>query len=432
MISKKNIPPQTMSSSLSESIAREFGSKLTIGAIAVGNGRYDALEAMIRLAKDYSCHTYLQKSSLKAGDMSNAFSSMSTLISSSKSRATDAMTNRQRTYKNLIREPQSSVGIYDPDEEEWHQYTNVNSTVFDKYTRRWEHTDVFYDRSSVGIAVREHIFGEGRERAVRRVREVNSQGRFVGPLMVGKESLFVEDDSDSHSFHKTFCIVQTLAQQMARRFNDKLLAIPGIDKKVTPRIEFLDCIVMILQNNQNTSAKFLLVEKMLDHTKYKKWNNNDGYVDDGGGPQISTCQDCTFSIEDIPQAYSHFTYLASNRRFLICDLQGVLDTDVQPPLFELTDPAAHYSEMTNRKDYGRTDRGEQGIQDFFKTHKCSGLCHMLLHRWIDKPLDNDIIQYHDALDTKESALHSVSVGETNDTKQSADENPKPKKSVRFG
>ena len=86
--------------------------------------------------------------------------------------------------------------------------------------------------------------------------------------------------------------------------------------------------------------------------------------------------------------------------------------------------------MTNRKDYGRTDRGEQGIQDFFKTHKCSGLCHMLLHHWIDQPLDNDIIQYHDALDTKESALKSVE--ETNNTKRGADENPKPKKSVRFG
>ena len=78
--------------------------------------------------------------------------------------------------------------------------------------------------------------------------------------------------------------------------------------------------------------------------------------------------------------------------------------DVQPPVFELTDPAAHYSEMTNRKDYGRTDRGEEGIQDFLKTHKCSNLCHMLLHRWIAKPLDNDIIQYHDALDNKERSL----------------------------
>lgn len=149
------------------SIAREFGSRLTIGAIAVGNGRYDALEAMIHLAKDYNCHTYLKKSSLKAGDMSSAFSSMSTLISSSKSRATDALTNRQRTYKNLIREPKSSVGIYEPGEEEWLHYRNVRSTVFDKYTRKWEPTEVYYNRSSVGIAVREHIFGEGKERAVR-------------------------------------------------------------------------------------------------------------------------------------------------------------------------------------------------------------------------------------------------------------------------
>ena len=414
------------------SIAREFGSKLTIGAIAVGSGRYDALEAMILLAKDYSCHTYLKKSSLKAGDMSNAFSSMSTLISSSKSRATDAMTNCQRTYKNLIREPQSSVGIYDMDEEEWVQYTNVKSTVFDKYTRRWEPTDVFYDRSSVGVAVREYIFGEGRERAVRRVREVNAQGRFVGPLMVGKESLFVEDDSDS--FHKTFCIVQQLAHQMAHRFNKQLLLIPGVDKKSTPTINFLDCVVMILVNNQlSSSAKFLLVEKMLDHTKYKKWNNNDGYVAEGRDQMLDKeTQDSAFSVEDIPQAYSHFTYLASKRRFLICDLQGVLNTDVHPPVFELTDPAAHYSEMTNRKDYGRTDRGEQGIQDFFKTHKCSRLCHMLLHRWVDEPLDNDIIQYHNALDEKEPTLSSVVESGDVLMQQDDDEKPKPEKSVRFG
>ena len=50
------------------SIAREFGSRLTIGAIAVGNGRYDVLEEMIKLAQDYSCHTYFKKSSLKAED----------------------------------------------------------------------------------------------------------------------------------------------------------------------------------------------------------------------------------------------------------------------------------------------------------------------------------------------------------------------------
>ncbi|KAL7526158.1 hypothetical protein ACHAXR_001350, partial [Thalassiosira sp. AJA248-18] len=88
------------------SVARQFGSRLTIGAIAVGSGQYHALEAMIDCAKDYNCQTYLKKSLLNAGDLSAAFISMSSLISASKSRATDILTNRQRTFRDLIREPQ--------------------------------------------------------------------------------------------------------------------------------------------------------------------------------------------------------------------------------------------------------------------------------------------------------------------------------------
>ena len=208
----------------------------------------------------------------------------------------------------------------------------MKARIFDKYSRNWEHTDIFYDRNSTGIAVREHIFGEGKERAV---REVNALGEFVGPLMVGKESLFVEDRSDSISFHKTFFIVQQLSQQMARRFNEKLLSLPGVNRESTPTINFLDCVVMILRDEESSSAKFLLVEKMLDHTRYKKWNNNDGFVDGMTPDEYSATKterhippkqdaqgqkghaDCSFSIEDIPQAFSHFTYLASNPRFLI-------------------------------------------------------------------------------------------------------------------
>lgn len=433
------------------SIARQFGSRLTIGAIAVGNGRYSALDAMINSAKDYNCQTFLKKSSLKAGDLSSAFIQISSLISSSKSRATDVLTNQQRTFRDLIREPQSLVGVYVSHEEEWIHYTSVRKTLFNKYTREWEQSDAFYDRRAEGIAVREHIFGEGRERAVRRVREINAYGHFVGPMMVGKESLFVEDNSDSFSFHKTFCIVQQLSQKMAGHFNRQLLALPGIDKMSTPRINFLDCYVMILRDGTDP-AKFLLVEKMLDHTQYKKWNNNDGYVDGMSTDEYQTMKtggrtpfkpdrqgksanaDCSFCVEDIPQAYSHFTYLASNREFLICDLQGVLNTAVRPSVFELTDPAAHYSKMTNRKDYGRTDRGEQGIEDFFKTHTCSNLCRMLLKRWIDDPLDNDIIQYEDILDKEEQApIGQVTTGILTRPSGKCAENPSgPKKYVRFG
>jgi len=197
----------------------------------------------------------------------------------------------------------------------------------------------------------------------------------------------------------------------------------------------------------------MLVEKMLDHTKYKKWNNNDGFVDGMTVDEYETAKseqefkprkqnhqgmsrhtDCAFSVEDVPQAYSHFTYLISRRKFLVCDLQGVLNTDVRPPVFELTDPAIHYSEMTSRKDYGRTDRGEHGIEDFFKTHTCSNLCHMLLDRWIDDPLNNKIIQYEDVPKKLEQTPNSQAKREgilvRPDDKSNA--HPVQKKSVRFG
>jgi hypothetical protein len=128
---------------------------------------------------------------------------------------------------------------------------------------------------AVGLAVRDQIFGEGKERAVRGVREITAEGHAIGPALVGKESLFVEDTEDSKSFHKTFCKVQQLSQRMAIRFNKILLRLSGVKRSSTPIISFLDCYVMLLRGSRNG----ILVEKMLDHTKYKKWNTNDGYVD---------------------------------------------------------------------------------------------------------------------------------------------------------
>jgi len=65
----------------------------------------------------------------------------------------------------------------------------------------------------------------------------------------------------------------------------------------------------------------------------------------------------------------------SGQKLLVCDLQGVLNKNMTPPLFEFTDPVIHYKSSRGRVNvYGRTDRGENGIYDFFKTHVCSPLC----------------------------------------------------------
>ena len=352
------------------------------------------------------------EASLRAEDLSSAFCSMSTLITETKTTMTDVYTKKQRTYRDLIREPKSAVGVYINGEDEWEKYINeeweqpcVVRTFFDKSEYCWKYSEqTFQSRAAFGIAVRGHIFGEGKERAVRRVREINHAGEFVGPPLVGKETLFLEDLKyhDVKAFHKSFCKTQQLAQRWAVSFNRKLLSLPGINRLALPTIQFLECWVMMC-TNENGEKIGILVEKMLDHTQYKKWNTNNGYV--RSETSESDCcfrfkdneDECSFSVQDIPQAYSHYTYLASGRKFLICDLQGVLDSKKSVPTFELTDPAIHYRERTDRVDFGRTDRGKDGIQDFLRTHKCSNLCRMICRRWIKDPLEKEVMHYKDLL-----------------------------------
>ena len=101
----------------------------------------------------------------------------------------------------------------------------------------------------------------------------------------------------------------------------------------------------------------------------------------------ATADDFDVGVEiapgDVPQAFSCFSHKYSGRRFLVCDLQGVLDAASSPPCFELTDPAIHYKSASGRTHvFGRTDRGEKGINAFFKTHVCSALCRALDKTWI--------------------------------------------------
>jgi hypothetical protein len=151
---------------------------------------------------------------------------------------------------------------------------------------------------------------------------------------------------------------------------------------------------------------------MLPQADYMKWNGNNGFVmgqvvpripsiaqlmkdldlqdrleiieegesedEDSGQDELIRATDVEITSEMVPQAFSHFTYFVSNRKVLVCDLQGVLDQSKTPPLFELTDPVIHYSSSKKKRGkYGRTDHGKKGINQFFVTHDCSALCRLL-------------------------------------------------------
>lgn len=92
---------------------------------------------------------------------------------------------------------------------------------------------------------------------------------------------------------------------------------------------------------------------------------------------ISSSSALTITLEQYPQAFSHFSFDKSERKLLVCDLQGVLDQSKRPPVFELTDPVIHSNFRQRKHKYGRTDHGRDGIKKFFSTHQCNDLCKLL-------------------------------------------------------
>jgi Mg-chelatase subunit ChlD len=291
------------------------------------------------------------------------------------------------------------------------------------------------------LAMNKHHCGEGAERLAFRCFLANKEDdeSFVFEPMVAKETNLVERIEENFEYHRSFAETQSLANHLAEQFNSRMKGLQHYDAKKTPMITFLKCSILMLEDHQwPQGERPVLVEKMLDVSRYGwcKWNANDGYVHGGifahpainvdlelenmrkaaTGPlddikEVDTeceseesedesgdeteCEDTTpvaadkvkhgssaseivHEPADFLQAFSHFSYLSTNRKVLVCDLQGIFKHDATPPIFQLTDPAVHYSSKNGRRNvFGRTDLGREGMDLFFCTHKCNQICKML-------------------------------------------------------
>ncbi|CAE7524460.1 POL2A [Symbiodinium sp. KB8] len=94
----------------------------------------------------------------------------------------------------------------------------------------------------------------------------------------------------------------------------------------------------------------VLVEPMIRGT-YFRFNSNTGYAE----PDTATMQ-----------ALSHFSYHISNGQYLLCDLQG----GRYDGFYILTDPVIH----SKGKEFGGTDLGQEGIENFMAHHRCGRFC----------------------------------------------------------
>ena len=121
--------------------------------------------------------------------------------------------------------------------------------------------------------------GKGAERLAFRchlARTASVEGFAFNP-MVAKETILVERPDDNIQFHQDFCKAQHLAGYLAVEFNDRLVALPWYSKISTPRIAFLPCSVLILDDPE-WRGRGVLVEKKLNTEKYtwRKYNDNAG------------------------------------------------------------------------------------------------------------------------------------------------------------
>ena len=294
------------------------------------------------------------------------------------------------------------------------------------------------DFPTYSLAIKKHVFGEGSERVVSKVRFLDPADNFFGEKFVAKDSRFVREGSykDHLQFHKSFLRTQSIASKMADRFNsdiDKLVSTYKMcnyvkfQVKRIPRIRFLEPMVGEFQPD-NGPTFGVLIEPFLEGD-YVKFNNNMGYVKDTSGKvteekamtngeidlglvnelrkmeivdsnplggvsglgvidendeeeegdddddeygkefdkgdtqkvkdRISMENDedlipfpivyPKFNDLNIPQVFSHYSYEQSRHKYIVVDLQGVLqDKPDGRKFFELTDPAVHNVWKTNK------------------------------------------------------------------------------------
>lgn len=189
-------------------------------------------------------------------------------------------------------------------------------------------------RTLVNVVIERQAFAEGAMRAAYHMRDLSASGeesRYVAKISK------VAGTPPSQYFDDVR--MQSESQKWARDFNSR-----GVPK----RVEFIGAYVMELIDRDSRPS--CGVERFVPG-QYVKYNNNWDWSDDR---------------RNTPQAFSHFTWEASNHQLLICDIQGVADM--------YTDPQIHSISL---KGYGQGNLGMRGITKFLESHTCNHICRFL-------------------------------------------------------
>ncbi|EQK99171.1 hypothetical protein G6O67_007784 [Ophiocordyceps sinensis] len=155
-----------------------------------------------------------------------------------------------------------------------------------------------------------------------------------------------------HVFSETFFDMDIFAVDKALSFVEKFNEAQIIDKPIRLNIPTVAMCYSVEGPDKLWEGRHFLIEPMIDN--YEKVNSNSGWSDE------------SHSWGSVMQALSHFSYHVSGGRYVLCDLQG---GRYQSSII-ITDPVI----LSRNREFGVTDLGQQGIDNFFSLHECNKYC----------------------------------------------------------
>ena len=200
-----------------------------------------------------------------------------------------------------------------------------------------------YSESECSIKIAADPFAEGKLRIAYYGKYANDEG---GNSLVLKKFKYTSENQFVR--YKEQMEIQSVAIALANKFN-------SIKPTGTRDIHFAE--VSTVSFTEGEDKIYFAMEGYITG-KYVKFNNNAGFVSE-------TSYTATLN------AFSHWTYWATERYLMVVDLQGVKEESSGEVRYVLTDPAIHCGSL---RRFGKTNLGREGMYKFFRTHYCNGIC----------------------------------------------------------
>ena len=276
-------------------MASKFGETLTVSMVGLGDVRdqFEPLKVMADAAVASGAKGSFVRCEKTAHSISSSISSMVTSTMQSRVALQDGGRTRYTERSNLSSEVNSFPKY------KWNYFKIIDHLQYCPRRKNLFHVPslplaaVLFDPEKAlerqrspppFIAVNSNFVGMGAERAAFRCRlsDAENINGFVFQDMVAKETKYNERIEERAFFHKCFAETQDLASFLAIEFNKRLCGIPCYGPTITPRLCFLSCSVLLLDdpNWPIDGIRGMLVEKMLDTERFlwTKWNDNNGSV----------------------------------------------------------------------------------------------------------------------------------------------------------